>query len=85
MVPGEDGYGWEHVSVSTPARCPSWVEMTTIKDLFWLPEETVLQLHVPVADHVNFHPYTLHLWRLVGFAMPRPPAWMVGPTTGAPK
>lgn len=81
VEPGTDEHGWEHVSVSTPARCPNWTEMSLVKDLFWLPEETVFQLHVPASDHVNFHPHTLHLWRHVSLEVPRPPAWLVGPAT----
>lgn len=38
---------WEHVSVSTRRRCPTWKEMCFIKDLFWEPEEAVMQLHPP--------------------------------------
>lgn len=79
LWPNDEGYGWEHVSVSVDAkRCPTWEEMDAVRNLFWLPTETVWQYHVPHAEHVNVHPYVLHLWRLVDFTMPRPPKWMVG-------
>jgi hypothetical protein len=70
---------WEHVSVSLPSRCPLWVEMCFIKDLFFEPHETVMQLHVPKEDHVNFHPYCLHLWKPIDLEIPRPPSILVGP------
>lgn len=79
LRPGEEGWGWEHVSVSVSAdRCPTWEEMDAVRNLFWLPTETVWQYHVPHAEHINVHPHVLHLWRLADFTMPRPPKWMVG-------
>jgi hypothetical protein len=71
-------YAWEHVSVSTNIRCPTWQEMDFVKDQFWLPEETVIQLHVPKHRHVNVHPYCLHLWRPLFAAIPLPPRDAVG-------
>lgn len=76
-VIASDGEGWEHVSVSLPDRCPHWGEMSAIKGLFWDPEDCVMQLHPPLSDYVNCHPYCLHLWRPVRQVIPRPPEWMV--------
>lgn len=77
-----NGGGWEHVSVSpgSPNRkkCPTWDEMCAIKDMFFEPEETVVQYHPPKSDYVNNHPYCLHLWRPVDLEIPRPPAIFVG-------
>jgi hypothetical protein len=73
------GLGWDHVSVSLPFRCPTWDEMERVKRLFFRDDETAMQLHVPPADHVNHHPYCLHLWRPLRGAIPRPPAALVGP------
>ena len=70
--------GWDHVSVSLKNRCPNWLEMSRIKDLFFEPHECAMQLHVPAEDHVNTHPYCLHLWRPHDVEIPRPPALMVG-------
>lgn len=72
------GEGWEHVSVSTPSRCPTWPEMDFIKRLFFEDTETVMQLHVPVSDWINNHPYCLHIWKPIGLEIPRPPQYMVG-------
>lgn len=71
--------GWEHVSVSTPTRCPTWAEMDFIKNVFWREDEVVMQLHVARADHVNVHPYCLHLWRPRHQAIPLPDPALVGP------
>jgi hypothetical protein len=75
------GMGWDHVSVSLADRCPTWNEMEYIKRMFFNPLETVMQLHVPASDHINYHPYCLHLWRPLEAIIPRPPASLVGPTT----
>lgn len=55
--------GWEHVSVSCRNRCPNWIEMCWVKDLFWQDEELVLQFHVPRSQHINNNPNVLHMWR----------------------
>lgn len=72
------GMGWDHVSVSLPNRCPSWDEMSWIKSLFFEPTECVMQLHVPDAEHINNHPFCLHLWRPQGVEIPTPPSILVG-------
>lgn len=73
------GEGWDHVSVSLKDRCPTWDEMEAVKRKFFKDDETAMQLHVPPTDHINHHPYCLHLWRPIGGHIPRPPSWMVGP------
>lgn len=74
--------GWDHVSVSRRHRCPNWPEMSAVKRLFFLDDEEAMELHVPARDHVNYHPFTLHLWRPNdGREIPRPPASLVGPPT----
>jgi hypothetical protein len=37
------------------------VEMTFVKRLFWSSEDCVVQFHPPTSDHINWHPYTLHM------------------------
>ena len=56
-------YSWQHVSVSLPDRSPTWEEMDYIKNLFWEPDEVVMQLHVGRKDHINIHNFCLHLWK----------------------
>lgn len=77
-VVASDGMGWEHVSVSMPDRCPTWEDMDFVKNLFWDPEDAVMQLHPPRSMHVNNHPYCLHLWRPIDAFIPLPPEWLVG-------
>ena len=72
-----NGGGWDHVSVSLVDRCPTWFEMEFVKRLFFKPDETAWQYHVPPSDHVNRHPYVLHIWRKHGFKMPMPPKDLV--------
>lgn len=77
-----DGEGWEHVSVSVVhpemSRTPSWEEMCAIKDIFWEPQDCVVQYHPPKDKYVNQHPFCLHLWRKIGFDMPVPNPDLVG-------
>lgn len=49
--------GWEHVSVSTPSRLPTWDEMSFVKSLFWDDEDCVMQLHPPKSTYVNDHQF----------------------------
>lgn len=80
FIVASDGGGWEHVSVSKKYECPTWEEMCQIKKLFWPdPEDCVIQYHPPKSEHVNVHPYCLHLWRPIGAKFPVPPTYMVGP------
>jgi hypothetical protein len=70
---------WEHVSVSLEKRTPNWREMCWAKFLFWDERECVVQYHPPKDEYVNCHPFTLHLWKMVGADFPMPPANLVGP------
>jgi hypothetical protein len=93
-------FWWEHVSVSGKYYTPNWAEMCWVKDQFWLPEEVVVQFHVPPEEHINIAKTCLHLWRLKPKCMPivdvtdptlcvshipRPPGIAVGPTDFKPK
>lgn len=74
------GAGWDHVSVSRQRRIPNWTEMQFIYANFFNDDELVVQYHVPQSQHVNFHPFCLHLWRPNdGRAIPQPPTHLVGP------
>lgn len=78
-VIASDGEGWDHVSVSLATRCPTWDEMEYVRSLFFRDDETVMQLSVPRADHLNFHKFCLHLWRPQHAEIPRPPGILVAP------
>lgn len=73
-----DGAGWDHVSVSLPNRCPNWLEMHFVKELFFEDEETVIQFHPKRSEYVNNHPYCLHLWRNQRTEIELPPSILVG-------
>lgn len=78
FVVASDGMSWEHVSVSTIKRIPTWQEMCFIKDKFWGKEDCVVQYHPPESEYVNNHPYCLHMWRHSEAEIRRPPMFMVG-------
>lgn len=68
VVIGFDEDGWEHVSVShhNKKRLPSWDVMCRLKDMFWYPEETVVQMHPKESQYVHGvgdRGNVLHLWR----------------------
>lgn len=79
-----DGMGWKHVSVSfgpLNRKTPSWEVMCMVRDLFFEPDEWVVQFHPPRSEYVNHHPGCLHLWRPTEALLPTPMSIMVGPKT----
>lgn len=78
-----DQEDWKHVSVSRDdsRKPPPWETMCSVKDLFFEPEDWVVQFHPAKSEYVNYHPGCLHLWRYTGteFKQPTPPSIMVGP------
>lgn len=84
LIIASDGEGWRHVSVSIigrngrPTLPPSWSIMCQVKDLFWEPEDWVVQYHPAHSEYVNNHPGVLHLWQPLTSPLPTPPALLVG-------
>jgi hypothetical protein len=74
------GGEWQHVSVSLNGshRPPTWDIMCIVKDLFWEPEDVVIQIHPRKSEYVNNHPGCLHLWRSLKEVQPLPPSFCVG-------
>jgi hypothetical protein len=72
------GMGWEHLSISTPVKCPTWEQMQQMKEIFWRDDECCMQLHPKKEDYVNNHPYCLHIWKPIDQEIPTPPLIMVG-------
>lgn len=70
-------HGWDHVSISTPSRCPTWEEMCFMKDMFFDPEECCVEYHPKHSEYINDMPYCLHIWKPQGQDMPRPPKELV--------
>lgn len=78
FVLSSQSLGWDHVSISKiqkgrKIKCPIWEEMCYIKDLFFDPEERVVQYHPKRSEYVNAHPGVLHLWRFQEIEFPAPP------------
>jgi len=48
------------------------------EDIFWGPEEVVVQFHPAKSEYVNNHPHVLHLWRSTTHKIKTPPSIMVG-------
>jgi hypothetical protein len=68
------GGDWDHVSVSCKDRVPTWDEMQQVHRAFFKDDEVAMQLHLPPSDHINVHPFVLHLWRpRRGQKIPLPP------------
>lgn len=57
-----DGKRWLHVSASRRTKIPSWQDMKEVKDIFIGKERKAIQVFAPESEHVNVHPYVLHLW-----------------------
>lgn len=74
------GGGWDHVSIAPLKRkiTPSWETMCKVKDIFFKPEEAVIQIHPPKDEYVNNMPNCLHLWRCRYKDMVLPPSCFVG-------
>ena len=70
--------GFEHLSVSTPVRTPTWEQMCLMKDIFWRDDEVCMELHPKKEDYVDNMPYCLHIWRPIEQEIPTPPSIMVG-------
>ena len=75
-----NGGGWEHVSMAPykHSYVPSWADMCKLKEMFFGPDEWVVQFHPPESEYVNNMQNCLHLWRPIDAEMPTPPSWMVG-------
>jgi hypothetical protein len=68
---------WDHVSVSLRHRTPTWAEMVWIKNLFFEPEELVIQFHPPQKQYINCAKHVLHIWRPWQQEIKLPPEWML--------
>ncbi len=57
-----DGKHWLHVSCSKPTTLPTWEELSRVKEAFVGVEEQAVSLFPRQSQHVNLHPFCLHLW-----------------------
>jgi len=58
----DDGCLWRHVSMSHQRKLPSYKEMKIVKDAFIGEHRKAIQVFPAKTDHVNIHPYCLHLY-----------------------
>jgi len=52
---------WLHASISTTDRMPTYAELVMLHKAVW-PNGYAYQVFAPLSQHVNIHPYALHLW-----------------------
>lgn len=57
-----DGRVWAHVSCSYRDRLPSYADLVDVKAVLFGADRAAYQVFPRERDHVNIHPYVLHLW-----------------------
>lgn len=70
--------GFEHLSVSTTVKTPTWEQMSMMKNIFWREDEICMQLHPAKENYIDNMPHCLHIWRPINKEIPTPPNLMVG-------
>lgn len=58
----QDGKTWLHLSVSRSSRLPSYDDLLWCKSIFIGDKRKAVQVFPPKSEHINIHPYVLHLW-----------------------
>jgi hypothetical protein len=58
----QDGKTWKHVSMSRKSRLPTYDDMKIVKQQFIGDDHSAIQIFPRKTEHVNIHPYCLHLW-----------------------
>lgn len=58
-----EGGEYDHVSVASPKRIPTWEELCKIKDMFFEDEEECYQVFPKKSEYVNVHKNCMHIWR----------------------
>lgn len=61
---------WIHVSMSHPDCLPSWDEMRKVKNEFIGEDLPACHVIPRQKDHVNCHPFCLHIWTLYEIGRP---------------
>lgn len=57
-----DGRRWLHFSVAHPSRIPNHQELARYKGWFIGDDRKAIHVFPPRSEHVNIHPYCLHLF-----------------------
>lgn len=58
----KDGKNWLHVSFSRRNKMPDYNDITFIKKHFVGEDRKAIMVFPSKDEHVNIHPYCLHLW-----------------------
>jgi len=58
-----DNKPWLHVSISRRDRIPSYEELVFAKETLIGKSKKAIQVFPADEEHVNQHPFCLHLWR----------------------
>lgn len=57
-----DGHKWLHTSYSRKSRTPTYEDTKFIKDNFIGKDKKAIMIFPAESEHINIHPYCLHLW-----------------------
>lgn len=57
-----DGIEWIHASMTGINDTPSYAKMCELHRAVWGDRGYSYEIHPPRSQHVNIHPYALHLW-----------------------
>lgn len=58
----EDGNEWVHASIAHKDRTPTYDELALLHKAVFQGKGWAYQVFAPDTDHVNIHPFALHLW-----------------------
>lgn len=61
-VAEHDGVEWIHASIAWARHMPSYDDLVLLHSAVWARRGYAYQVFVPEPEHVNIHPYALHLW-----------------------
>lgn len=59
-----EGHEWVHASITRPSETPTYEDLKLLhKAVFG--DGWAYQVFAPTVEHVNIHPFALHLWGLL--------------------
>lgn len=56
---------WLHVSVARANRMPTYDDLAFVKRTWIGADRKAVMVFAPASEHVNIHPFALHLWHCV--------------------
>jgi hypothetical protein len=61
-VHGDPKTPWLHASIAKRDEMPTYQDLVALHYGVWGDKGWAYQVFAPQSDHVNIHPYALHLW-----------------------